>query len=142
VDHEKIKYRITDLAADDCPHERLVKLGPQALSNSELIAILLRVGVQGENAAQVGQRLLQKFGGIRGLHRASLTEVKSQHGIGAAKAATIKAAIELGQWLTIESPEERPTIHSPADAAALVQFVTGFSANNWLKKLWMKNKVY
>jgi DNA repair protein RadC len=122
VDQKSITYRITDLAADDRPRERLVKLGPQALSNSELIAILLRVGVQGENAVQVGQRLMQKFGGIRGLHRASLTEVQAQHGIGAAKAATIKAAIELGRRLTIESPEERPTIHSPADAVALVQY--------------------
>lgn len=117
-----ITYRITDLAAEERPRERLAKLGPQALSNAELIAILLRVGVPGENAVQVGQRLLQTFDGIRGLHRASLAEVQTQHGIGAAKAATIKAAIELGRRLTIESPEERPTIHSPADAAALVQY--------------------
>lgn len=122
MDHKTITYRITDLAADDRPRERLVKLGPQALSNAELMAILLRVGVRGENAVQVGQRLLQKFGGIRGLHRASLAEVQDQHGLGAAKAATIKAAIELGRRLTIESPEERPTIHSPADAAAMVQY--------------------
>jgi DNA repair protein RadC len=122
VDHKTITYRITDLAADDRPRERLMKLGPQALSNAELIAILLRVGVRGENAVQVGQRLLQKFGGIRGLHRASQTEVQAQHGLGPAKAATVKAAIELGRRLTIESPEERPTIHSPADAAALVQY--------------------
>jgi DNA repair protein RadC len=122
VDQKINNYRITDLAADERPRERLVRLGPQALSNAELLAILLRVGVQGENAVQVGQRLLQSFGGIRGLHRTSLAEVQSQHGLGAAKAATIKAAIELGRRLTIEAPEERPTIHSPADAAALVQY--------------------
>jgi len=113
---------IKELPSDERPRERLVKQGAQALSNAELIAILLRVGVQGENAVQVGQRLLQTFGGISGLHRASLSEVQAQHGLGAAKASTIKAAIELGRRLTIESPEERPTIHSPADAAALVQY--------------------
>jgi DNA repair protein RadC len=115
-------YRITDLHDDDRPRERLQNLGPQALSNAELIAILLRVGVQGENAVQVGQRLLQKFGGIAGIHRAPFGELLHQHGIGEAKAAQIKAAIELGRRLTLESPEERPTINSPADAAALVQY--------------------
>jgi len=115
-------YRITDLAADERPRERLGKLGPQALSNAELLAILLRVGVTGENAVQVGQRLLQTFGGLAGLHRATFDEVRAQHGIGDAKAAQIKAAIELGRRLTLESPEERPAINSPAEAAALVQY--------------------
>jgi DNA repair protein RadC len=96
-------YRITDLHEAERPRERLSALGPQALSSAELLAILLRVGVAGENAVQVGQRL-------------------NQHGIGEAKAAQIKAAIELGRRLTIESPEERPTINSPADAAALLQY--------------------
>ncbi len=115
-------YRITDLQETERPRERLSALGPQALSNAELIAILLRVGVPGENAVQVGQRLLHKFGGIGGLHRAPFVELCRQHGIAEAKAAQIKAAIELGRRLTIEAPEERPAINSPADAAALVQY--------------------
>jgi DNA repair protein RadC len=119
---QKSTYRITDLAAGDRPRERLAQLGSQALSTSELIAILLRVGVKGENAVQVGQRLLQTFNGISGLHRASFDEVCAQHGVGEAKAAQIKAAIELGRRLTLESPDERPTIHSPADAAVLLQY--------------------
>ena len=114
-------YRIADLHESDRPRERLASLGPQALTNAELIAILLRVGVVGENAVEVGQRLLQKFGGISGLHRASIRELMEQHGIAEAKAAQIKAAIELGRRLTLESPEERASINSPADAAALVQ---------------------
>lgn len=115
-------YRITDLHDNERPRERLQNLGPQALSNAELIAILLRVGVPGENAVQVGQRLLQKFGGIAGIHRAPFDELIDQHGIGEAKAAQIKAAIELGRRLTLESPQERPAINSPADAAALIQY--------------------
>jgi DNA repair protein RadC len=115
-------YRIADLHEADRPRERLARLGPQALSNAELIAILLRVGVKGENAVQVGQRLLQAFGGLAGLHRASFDEVVDQHGLGEAKAAQIKAAIELGRRLTLEAPEERPQIKSPADAAALVMY--------------------
>jgi len=115
-------YRITDLDEAERPRERLARLGPQALSQAELLAILLRVGVTGENAVQVGHRLLQDLGGLTGLHRASFAEICNQHGIGPAKAAQIKAAIELGRRLTQEAPEERPAIHSPADAAALVQY--------------------
>ena len=115
-------YRITDLSASERPRERLAELGPQALSNAELIAILLRVGVEGENAVQMGQRLLQEFGNLNGLQRASVLEISKAHGMGLAKAAQIKAAIELGMRLRLEAPEERPAIHSPADAAALVQY--------------------
>ena len=122
VPNAKPIYRITDLHESDRPRERLAALGPQALSNAELLAILLRVGVQGENAVQVGQRLLNKFGGLTGIHRAPFDELLHEHGLGEAKAAQIKAAIELGRRLTLESPEERPTINSPADAAALVQY--------------------
>jgi len=119
---DKPTYRIMDLEQSERPRERLARLGPQALSNAELIGILLRVGVEGENAVQVGQRLLNKYGGIRGLHRAEPAELTGEHGIGAAKAAGLKAAIELGRRLTLEAPEERPSISSPADAAALVQY--------------------
>jgi DNA repair protein RadC len=115
-------YRIKELHSAERPRERLLALGPQALSNAELIAILVRTGVPGENAVQVGQRLLQTFGGISGLHRATLQDLQGQHGLGEAKAAQIKAAIELGRRLTLESPEERPAVGSPADAAALVMY--------------------
>jgi DNA repair protein RadC len=115
-------YRIADLPADERPRERLARLGPQALSNAELLAILLRVGVPGENAVQVGQRLLGEFKSLSGLHRAPFEELCEQHGIGKAKAAQIKAAIELGGRLRVESPEVRPTVNSPADAAALLAY--------------------
>jgi DNA repair protein RadC len=115
-------YRISDLPAADRPRERLASLGPQALSSAELLAILLRVGVSGESAVQVGQRLLRAFGGLLGLHRAPFEELCAQRGIGAAKAAQIKAAIELGRRLALESPEARPAVNSPADAAALIAY--------------------
>jgi len=133
-------YRITDLSETERPRERLSALGPQALSNAELIAILLRVGVPGENAVQVGQRLLQKFGGIRGLHRAQFVELCNQHGIAEAKAAQIKAAIELGRRLTLEAPEERPAINSPADAASLVQYEMSALEQEHLRVLLMDRR--
>jgi DNA repair protein RadC len=120
--NSKPSYRISDLRESDRPRERLENLGPQALTNAELIAILLRVGVKGENAVEVGQRLLQEFGGLQGLHRTPFKELMNQHGMGEAKASQIKAAIELGRRLTLEVPEDKITINSPADAAALVQY--------------------
>jgi DNA repair protein RadC len=122
VQSDSNAYTIKDMSEAERPRERLARLGPQSLSAAELLAILLRVGVAGESSVQVGQRLLQTFGGIAGIHRASFDELSSQKGIKLAKAAQIKAAIELGRRLVAESPEERPAVHTPADAAELVQF--------------------
>ena len=115
-------YRIADMQVRDRPRERLATLGPESLSSAELIGILLRVGVRGENAVRVGQRLLHTFGGISGLHQTAYSELISQRGIGTAKAAQLKAAIELGRRLIQESPAEKPSVHSPQDAAALIQY--------------------
>lgn len=120
-DNEKMKYRITDLAESDRPRERLAEMGAQYLSTAELLAILLRTGIPGENAVQVGQRLLLRFGGVSGLHQASFNEVCQQKGVGQAKAAQIKAALELGNRLSKEKRNEQPAIHSPDDAAGLVK---------------------
>jgi DNA repair protein RadC len=118
----KTSYRITDLAESERPRERLASLGAKYLSDAELLAILLRVGVSGENAVQVGQRLLTKYGGVPGLHRAPYDEVCAQHGIGPAKAAQIKAALELGNRMSKDTLKERPSINSPEEAANLVRF--------------------
>jgi len=115
-------YRIHDLERSERPRERLKQLGAQSLSTAELIAILLRVGVKGESAVQVAQRLLKRFGGLQGLHRASFEEVEQEHGLGEAKAATLKAAIELGRRLSLHSPDERIVINGPEDVAALLLY--------------------
>jgi DNA repair protein RadC len=133
-------YRITDLHEAERPRERLASLGAEALSSAELLAILLRVGVEGENAVQVGQRLLQCYGGLAGLHRASFTELVNQHGIGEAKAAQIKAAIELGRRLHQQTPEDHPTINSPADAAEMVRYEMSALEQEHLKVLLLDTK--
>jgi DNA repair protein RadC len=119
---QKPLYRIADMPETERPRERLSALGAAALSEAELIAILLRVGVKGESAVQIGQRLLKDMGGIQGIHRSGLDELCAQHGIGNAKATQIKAAIELGRRLTLVPSEERPAIDSPEKAACLVQY--------------------
>lgn len=137
---QRPSYRITDLDEAERPRERLQRLGAQALSSAELLAILLRVGVHGENAVQVGQRLMQTFGGLPGLHRASFDEVCAQRGIGEAKAAQVKAAIELGRRLAAEAPDERPAVHSPQDAADLVRYEMSALEQEELRVLLLDNR--
>jgi DNA repair protein RadC len=124
---ERTSYRISELAESERPRERLKRVGAGSLSSAELLAILLRVGVAGENAVEVGNRLLQKFKGLAGIQRAPIEELESQRGVGAAKAAQIKAAIELGRRLS-EPPqdEDKPTVISnPAEAARYFQYQMG-----------------
>ncbi len=98
---------IKDLPSGDRPRERLVHDGATALSTAELLAIIFRVGVDGENVLSLSQRLLAKYGGLGGLSRAPCTDLQNEHGLGEAKVATLKAAFELGRRLTIASPDER-----------------------------------
>jgi len=140
---ENNTYRITDLDTAERPRERLEKLGAQALNQSELLAILLRVGIPGENAIHLAQRILRESGGLRGLHTASFQEVCQQKGIGPAKAAQIKAAIELGRRLNQLDPEQRPSIQSPDDVAALVSYEMSALPQEhlWVLNLNTKNQV-
>jgi DNA repair protein RadC len=111
---------IKDLPSSERPRERLLNHGAGALSSAELLAIILRTGTHDENVVRVAQRLLATFGGLTGLAKASPTELTSEKGLGPAKAAQLKAALEIGKRLLLESPDERPQIRSPADAANLV----------------------
>ena len=87
---------IRDLPENERPRERLAQRGESALSSPELLAILLRVGVEGMSAIDLGNELLVEFEGLRGLHAASFEELCAVKGVGPAKAAQLKAAIELG----------------------------------------------
>jgi DNA repair protein RadC len=115
-------YRIKDLAEEERPRERLAHNGPEGLTKAELLAILLRVGVEGENSVQLGERILHELGGLQGIQKASFAEVCNIHGLGPAKAAQLKAAIELGRRLNLEAPELSGAISSPGDAAELVRY--------------------
>lgn len=140
---EKESYRIKELSSDDRPRERLEKFGAEVLTNAELMAILIRVGVKGENAIQVSERILRSFGGLKGIQKASFAEVQNQHGVGFAKATTIKAAIELGRRLVLYSPEEAPAIHSPQDVADLLMYEMSALQHEALRVILLdtKNKV-
>lgn len=113
-------YTIHDLPSGERPRERLLKYGAQSLSTSELLAIILRVGSKNENVLQLAGRILAQYGGLRGLARISGPELTQLKGLGEAKVAQVLAAIELGKRTYLAQPDERPTIHSAADAAHLM----------------------
>jgi DNA repair protein RadC len=108
-------YRITDMEAGERPRERLARYGSSHLSNTELLAILLRVGVEGENAVQMAERILNENRGLIGLYRTSYQELCKQHGIGPAKAAQILSAIELGKRIALADKNTMRIIHGPQD---------------------------
>ena len=107
------RISIQDLPSEDRPRERLGSLGSNALSTPELLAILLRVGTQGVSAVELGSALLLRFGGLQGIHAASFEDLCGVVGMGPAKVAQIKAAIELGYRLNQEKTQFKPTMQSP-----------------------------
>jgi len=82
---------------DDRPREKLLKKGTKALSNSELLAILLRTGVKGNSAIDLARKMLDKFGTFRNMSHTDMREWKEFKGLGPAKIAQIKAALEIGR---------------------------------------------
>ena len=90
--------KIKDLPKIDRPRVKLEKYGPERLSDSELLAILLRTGSEGVNVVELSSKILKKFSGV-GLAKASVKELKSTFGLGAAKACEIVACFELGRRL-------------------------------------------
>jgi DNA repair protein RadC len=117
-----VEYRplIRDMPSDERPRERLRQRGAAALSNAELLAIILRTGATGENVVAQATRLLSRFDGLTGLARASVSELCAEHAVGEAKAAQVLAALELGRRLLATQPDQRPAITSPQDIANLL----------------------
>ena len=112
--------RLKDLSADLLPRERLEKLGSEALSNREVLAILLRTGSPGENVLALAERILTDAGGLTGLGKMTFQELSQIHGLGKAKSATLKAALELGRRSVSADPVTRPVIQCPQDVAHIV----------------------
>ncbi len=102
------------------PRERLARYGAKTLSNAELIAILLRTGMKGENVLTMSTRLLAEFKGLKNMGRASHGELCLMKGISEAKACQLLAALELGSRYISLSPEDRPKINSPRDVYNLL----------------------
>ena len=132
--------RIKEMPPSDLPRERLRDYGPTALSDAELLAILLRVGVSGVNVVQLAQQLLREYGSWSGLLRTDYIDLCRYHGIGEAKAATLKAALEIGRRLLLTAHEDRFQICSPTDAAQLMQLEMGHLDQEHLRAICLDTK--
>jgi len=102
--------KIPDLPESERPRERLARLGAASLSDAELLAIFLRVGVKGASAIEVGRKLLRKYGTLTDLGGMEMEELAREHGIGPAKAAQLLAAFELGKRCAKEKMHRMPMI--------------------------------
>ena len=101
-------FTIHELPEGDRPREKLARLGAGALSEAELIAILLRVGMKGVNAVELARQLLVKCGSLAALARCSVAEIAKVKGVGTAKAVQLAAAFGLGQRLAFETISAQP----------------------------------
>ena len=104
---------IADWPAAERPREKLLDLGPKALSDAELLAIFLRVGCVGKSAVDLARELLQEYGGLRPLLEASQAEFCKGLGLGAAKYAQLQAVLEMGRRHLSASMKEGDLLSSP-----------------------------
>ena len=104
---------IKDWPAQQRPRERLISEGAGALSDPELLALFLRVGVKGRSAVELGRDLLQHFGSIQGLFGASLGQLSAMHGMGPAKFAQLQAVMELARRAIGEQLQAGQVLGSP-----------------------------
>ncbi len=140
--HAKLDYHATvrEMPSHERPRERLQHFGPQALSTTELLAIILRTGTKGDNVLDLANRLLAKYGGLAGLVRADFRELCAEHGMGEAKSAQVKAALEIGRRLSLLQTETRYKIRTPADAANLVMLDLAYLDTEQMRILLLDSK--
>jgi DNA repair protein RadC len=114
------RHMLAEMPEAERPRERLLRHGPSALSNIELLAILLNTGLPGESVMVVAERLLREFGGFPGLMKLSAEELARIHGIGPAKATKLKASMEIANRILASNPNQKPKISSPDDITNLI----------------------
>jgi DNA repair protein RadC len=104
---------ITDWPASERPREKLLELGVEALSDAELLAIFLRVGVTGKSAVDLARDLLTQFGSLNGIFAAQLSELTQVHGIGSSKYVQLQAIFEMSRRALNEQMQVKDILNSP-----------------------------
>ena len=118
---EEYKKTIKNWSQGDKPREKLLKIGEHRLSDTELLAILLRTGVKGETAVELARKVMDRFKSFRNMSHTSINKWKGIKGLGEAKICQIKAAIEIGRrFRETEIIEEKPKVSKPED---VVQYI-------------------
>lgn len=116
---KKYKAGIATWPEEDRPREKLLKFGEHTLTTSELLAVLLRSGVKGESAVDLGRKIMKKFKTIRQMSHTDISQWKELKGLGDAKIAQIKAAIEVGRRFMTEERKTEGRVESSKEVADL-----------------------
>ena len=119
------------------PRERLLHCGAAALSDAELLAIFLRVGVKGKNAVELGRDMLTRFGSLNGLVAAPISEFSAIHGLGSAKFAQLQAVLELAKRALAENLEQGIALNSPHAVKNYLQLLIGHKTYESFTVLFM-----
>lgn len=118
---EGVSYRVLDLPARQRPRELMDRMGVEKVPEETLLAVILRTGVRGVNVMELSHRLLNHYGSLSALARASVADLVQMRGMGKIKAQVLKAALELAKRLTDESVGDQPMVRTPEDAARLLR---------------------
>jgi len=116
---------LKDLPEDARPREKLLARGPGALSDAELLALLLRSGIPGKNALQMGQELVDTFGGVAGLLHTGHEALSSIKGLGPAKRAELVAVLELARRALAQELQDKPLFTTPQAVRDYLQLQLG-----------------
>jgi len=134
---------IKDIPQEERPRERLLRYGAQALSDAELLAVIIRTGTRSESALVLAQRILKGDGGKNGLAyivNSTVEELSNIKGIGVAKAVQIKAAVELGKRISSYNKRHQVTITSPLDVKELLMEEMRFLEKEYFKAVLLNTK--
>ena len=116
---------LKDLPQEARPREKLLSRGPAALSDAELLALLLRSGIQGKNVLQLAQELVDRFGGVAGLLHTPAEALKTVKGLGPAKRAELVAVLELARRALAQQLTQKPLFNTPQAVRDYLQLQLG-----------------
>ncbi len=128
-------------AKHELPRERLLRFGPASLRDAELLAIALRTGTPGCNVVELGDRLIQHFGGLRGVLAASMEDLQAIHGLGRAKACTLIAVLELARRGVEEGMMQRRAMREPEQVKEYCRTALGHHPIEHCLALYLDNQL-
>ncbi|MCW5654564.1 DNA repair protein RadC [Hydrogenophaga sp.] len=131
---------LKSLPSDTRPREKLLARGPSALSDAELLALLLRTGIQGKHVIQLAQELLDRFGGMAGLLHTGAEALRQIKGLGPAKRAEVVAVLELARRALAHRLRENPVFDSPQAVRDYLQLQLGARAHEVFAVMFLDNQ--
>lgn len=135
-----ISIPLKGLPADARPREKLLQRGPSALSDAELLALLLRTGIQGKNVLELAQELVDRFKGVRGLLHSGADALGQVKGLGPAKRAELLAVVELARRALAEELKAQPLFDSPQAVAHYLQLHFGHKPHEVFAVLFLDSQ--